>query len=257
MTRTVSIVTVALNAECTIRRCLESVQAQSILADHIVVDGGSTDGTLQIVSEFSHRISHVVSEPDSGIYDAMNKGIALATGEIVGFLNADDEFATTDALEQVSGAISPPDIEACYSDVIFVNNRDPSRTVRFWKGGTFSPQRFYWGWMPPGSAFYCLRELYDRFGLYETSFGTAGDYELMLRFLMKERVRARYIPKTLVRMRLGGVSNSSIANRLKAHRMDRIAWKKNGLRPYPWTMLMKPARKISQWLIRGPNLVAG
>ena len=178
----------------------------------------------------------------------MNKGIAMATGDIVGILNADDYYPSNDVLEKVTEQFKDPTIGACYGDLLYVDAENTEKVVRTWKSGDFEPEKFYWGWMPPHPTFFVRRELYEKFGGFNLGLGSAADYELMLRFLLKNHVKAAYIPEVLVRMRVGGVSNASFANRIKANRMDRKAWGVNDMRPYPWTLIAKPVRKLVQWL---------
>lgn len=248
-----TIITATYNAARTLRETLASVASQSITVEHLLIDGGSTDDTLAIARRYGKHLAKVVSEPDQGMYDAMNKGIAMASGEVVGMLNADDRYAGPDVLEKVAGVFADPDVEACYGDLVyFRDGKDgKKRIVRYWKAGQYHSRRFYWGWMPPHPTFFVRRSVYERFGGFRLEFGTAADYELMLRFLLKHPIRVAYIPEVLVEMRVGGRSNASLGARLEAHRNDRLAWKVNGLRPYPWTLACKPLRKVPQWVVRG------
>jgi glycosyltransferase len=202
------------------------------------------------------------------MYDAMSKGIQRARGSSIGILNADDFLAGPDILATVAEVFQDPDIDSCYGDLVYltaptqttnghtarieeVNGAfvlNGERIVRRWKAGQAGPKDFYWGWMPPHPTFFVRRSVYEKLGLFRLDLGTAGDYELMLRFLLKHRITTRYIPKVLVKMRVGGASNASLKKRLAAHRNDRKAWAVNGLKPYPWTLWLKPLRKIGQWL---------
>jgi glycosyltransferase len=243
----ISIITATYNSFATIRDCLESVCSQTVEPEHIIIDGGSTDGTLNIAHSYPH-VAKVVSEPDDGIYDAMNKGIALASGDVIGILNSDDFYADKDVLARVSRVFSENSVDSCYGDLVYVDSRD-RRVIRRWKSGAFNRSAFYRGWMPPHPTFFARREVYEKFGVFRTEMGSAADYELMLRFLVKNGITAEYIPHVLVRMRSGGVSNRSLINRLRANRMDRRAWEVNGLDPRPWTAFLKPLRKIGQFLV--------
>ncbi|MFC1489462.1 glycosyltransferase family 2 protein, partial [Thermodesulfobacteriota bacterium] len=243
----ISVITVVHNAALTIRDCIESVKSQVHKAEHIIIDGASTDGTLDIVKEYRTEIARVISEPDSGIYDAMNKGIPLATGDVVGFLNADDFYPDPEVLSNVADIFEDGRVESCYGDLVYVHPTKPEQTLRFWQSGEYDPERFYWGWMPPHPTFFVTRSTYEKHGYFNLDFGSAADYELMLRFLLKHRIRTAYIPAVLVKMRSGGTSNVSIRNRLLANKNDRLAWKENGLKPHPWTLWFKPLRKIPQY----------
>lgn len=195
--------------------------------------------------------SRIISEKDNGLYDALNKGIRFASGDVVGMLHADDFYAGADVLEQVAEVFRNPEVYACYGDLLYVNrSNDQTRVVRYWRSGAFNHKRFYWGWMPPHPTFFVRKSVYEKYGLFNLNLGTAADYELMLRFLVRHRIITAYIPEVLVHMRTGGMSNASVNNRLKANRMDRKAWEINGLEPYTWTIFLKPIRKIPQWWIR-------
>jgi len=247
----VSIITAVKDSALTVRDCIESVKSQRFEPEHILVDGGSTDCTLDVVRESGSGIAKVVSEPDRGVYDALNKGIALATGEVIGILHADDTFADHGVLSRVAMLFEDEDVDSCYGDLVYVDREDNSRIVRRWRSGPYDVRKFYWGWMPPHPAFFVRRKIYERYGLYNLSFGTAADYELMLRFLVRHRIHSVYIPAILVRMRTGGLSNISLMNRLRANRMDRKAWRENGLKPFPFTHFLKPISKVGQYMITG------
>ena len=245
-----SVVTATFDAAATLTHCLESVATQTVDVEHILIDGVSRDETMAIVENHRAALATVISEPDDGLYDAMNKGIAQATGDVVGILNADDFYATDDVLEAVREVFEDASVQACYGDLLYVDPQDTARVTRTWRSGNYNADRFYWGWMPPHPTFFVRRELYDQYGDFNLALGSAADYELMLRFLMRHKARAVYLPRTLVHMRAGGVSNASLSNRIAANRMDRQAWRVNGLRPLPWTTVAKPLRKVSQWFFR-------
>lgn len=258
---TLSIITATYDAAATISDCLVSVRNQSHPKEHFIIDGRSNDATLDIVSKISPD-ARVMSESDKGIYDAMNKGVRLSTGDVIGILNADDFYAHERVLEKVAKTFEDTSVEACYGDLVYIKeNLSRSKvlglrletqipnfkTQRYWKSGPFHPSKFYSGWMPPHPSFFVRRSVYEKFGLFNLDLGSAADYELMLRFLLKQKINVAYIPEVLVKMRVGGVSNANLANRLRANQMDRKAWEVNGLEPYPWTLWMKPLRKIPQW----------
>jgi glycosyltransferase involved in cell wall biosynthesis len=246
----VTIVTPTFRSAATVERCLASVHGQSVPVEHVLVDGASPDGSADLARAFAARgvagSLTVVSEPDQGMYDAMNKGIRRSTADVVGILNADDRYASPDVLARVLDLFADPSVDAVYGDLVYVDASD--RVVRRWRSGGYDVSRFRWGWMPPHPAFFLRRRFYEAHGLYRTDFGTAADYELMLRMLLVHGLRARHLPAELVRMQAGGASNRALVNRLRAHAMDRRAWGVNGLTPYPWTLLCKPLRKLIQWL---------
>jgi glycosyltransferase len=216
-----------------------------------VIDGGSTDGTLQVIEEHRSHLAGVVSEPDRGAYDAMNKGIRLASTDVVGILNSDDFYANPHVLERVAQTFVERGTACCYADLNYVDHAQTNRVVRAWRSGQYDSRSFYWGWMPPHPTFFVRRSVYEKLGGFNLQMGSAADYELMLRFLLKHGLQAAYIPEVMVNMRCGGVSNRTLQNRLKANQMDRRAWVVNGLKPYPWTLLLKPMRKIGQYVRTG------
>jgi len=253
----ISIVTPTYNSARTVGDCLASVAAQTVPVEQIVIDGASSDDTLDVVRRIGGERVIVVSEPDRGLYDALNKGIARAGGDVIGILNSDDFYAAPDVLAVVAATFGDPEIEACYGDLIYVDPQDTDRTIRYWRSGTYDRRKFFWGWMPPHPTFFVRRSVYERYGQFNLDLGSAADYEIMLRFLLKNTVKTAYIPRVLVKMRTGGLSNVSLRNRLRANRMDRRAWKVNGLRPYPWTLWAKPLRKLGQWATKEPPSRAG
>jgi len=247
MTR-ISIITVTYNASDHLRDCLDSVREQDIDVEHILIDGASTDATLNILDAYKDRLAHVISEKDEGMYDALNKGIGLATGDVIGILNADDFYFSKDTLSRVADAFSDEHVDAVYGDLVYVDRNNTEKVVRAWRSGEYRPRKFYQGWMPPHPTFFVRHRMYQQYGLFNPELGTAADYELMLRMLLKHNIQAAYIPEVLVKMRSGGVSNQSLKNRLKANLMDRKAWTVNDLSPYLWTLWMKPIRKLGQWV---------
>ena len=245
----VSIITVVYNGAATIRQCIESVLRQDYNnIEYIIIDGQSTDETLKIAHEYQASIHTIISEPDRGIYDAMNKGIQQATGDVVGILNADDWYHDTRVISDVVGTFLSTKADAVYGDLMYVKPDEPSKAKRTWLSGTYHTGRFLWGWMPPHPTFFLKKQKYEQYGLFRLDLGSAADYELMLRMIHKERISLAYLPRVLVKMSLGGVSNSTLRNRLKANKNDRKAWKINGLQPYFFTLWLKPLRKIGQFL---------
>lgn len=257
---TISLITTTFNAADTIRSCLACVQAQKtvtpngrqFIIEHIIIDGQSTDGTPEIVRQFEgNRVASIVSEPDAGIYDGMNKGIAQATGDIVAILNADDFYVGNDTLAQVVDTLEDNNVAACYGNVLYIDKDNLKNVLRVWRSEPYEKTRFRNGWMPPHPAFYVRRNVYQEHGVFRTDLGTAADYELMLRFLYGAGISCMYTPSVWVAMRAGGASNRSFASRLRANRMDRRAWQVNGIRPAPWLRFTKPLRKLGQFFGHG------
>lgn len=249
--QTISIITAVWNNKQFIEQSLESQLSQRYPhVERIVVDGGSTDGTLEILQRFGSRIDRIITGPDRGLYDALNKGIQAATGDIIGLLHSDDLFDGPDTLNKVHEILVDDGFDACYGDLLYVNKHDTSKIVRYWRSGIYHPRRFHWGWMPPHPTFFAKRSVYEKYGLFNLDMGTSADYELLLRYFVKYGIRTAYIPEVLVKMRTGGTSNASIGNRMRANRNDKKAWAVNGLRPYPWTFIMKPLRKLPQYFRR-------
>lgn len=244
----VSIITVVRNGADTLPDCIASVLAQTYPdIEYLVVDGASTDATLDVIRSFGSKIARVISEPDRGPYDAMNKGIAAATGDVVGILNADDLYAHPNVVSQIVEKMRLTAADAAYGDLLYVDRTDVRRVWRVWRAGAYRLGAFLQGWMPPHPTFFVKRAVYRQFGTFNLNLGTAADYELMLRLVHKHGIRLCYVPDVLVWMRRGGVSNASWQNWLRANRNDREAWRLNGLQPRFYTLYWKPVRKLSQW----------
>lgn len=247
----VSVITVAYNSATTIEDTIRSVSSQSYTdIEYIVIDGGSTDGTLEILERYSDKVDRLVTGPDKGLYDAMNKGLALASGDVIGILNSDDIYQDENVISDVANEFSNAPVDSVYGDLVYVDEVDLDKVKRYWKSGSYYRKAFLNGWMPPHPTFFVKKACYLSFGNYDISFRTSADYELMLRFLFKNHCTAAYLNRVLVRMREGGQSNVSILNRLKGNKEDRRAWVKNGLRPRIYTLTMKPIRKIGQFFNR-------
>jgi glycosyltransferase involved in cell wall biosynthesis len=243
----ISVITVCFNAAETIADTIESIRSQSHPAiEYIVVDGGSTDETLAIIAQNRDVVSVLITGPDNGIYDAANKGINSASGEIVGMLNADDFYADKDVLKDVAISLAEKS-DAVYGDLDYVDREHPQRIKRKWISGLYDRKNFLMGWMPPHPTFFIRKSAYDTYGVFRLDLGSAADYELMLRMLYKHSLEPVYIDRVLVKMRVGGKSNVSIANRIRANRADRRAWTMNGLKAAWYTLYLKPLSKISQY----------
>ena len=245
----ISIVTPVFNDK-RVTRALDSILAQRHGHDLelTVVDAGSTDGTLDVLEAYRNSLSALISEPDKGIYDGMNKGICLVTGEVVGILNADDQYHDTTVLRDVADAFRDDAIEAVYGDMVYAD--DTGRVSRYWKSGASTPGKWRFGWMPPHPTFFVRRRVYKRHGLFDLDYPIAADYELMLRFMVRHRIATKYINRVLVNMAPGGTSNASLANMVRANREVARAWRRNGLRGGLAVPFLKPARKIFQFLRR-------
>jgi glycosyltransferase len=226
----ISIITVTLNAANTIGDCLDSVAWQIYEnREHIVIDGVSRDSTLGILRARRSQIAVLVSEPDQGIYDALNKGIAYAKGDVVGFLHADDLYASPHVLTDIASAFSDPEVCAVYGDLQCVRKEDTSYVVRHWRSSVFTSRRLAWGWMPPHPTFYVRLKWYDRIGGFDTRYQIAADYLSILQMFGQSDFKAVYLPKVLIKMRLGGVSNRSLRSILSKSREDWDALRSTGI----------------------------
>lgn len=243
----ISIITVSYNSAGTIADALRSVREQSHPdIEHIVIDGGSTDGTQAAVQANGSRVAQFVSERDGGIYDAMNKGLRRATGDYVGFLNADDVLADPDAIAAIARAAQEqPD--AIYGDLVYVAQDDLKRVVRSWKSGAFNRASLKFGWMPPHPTFYVRRNSAQASSGFDASLKIAADYDFMLRCLMAERMVAAYVPRILVHMRTGGASNRSLSAIARKSREDMRVIRRHSLDGWV-TLACKNMRKIPQFI---------
>ena len=249
----ISIVTTVLN-DVRVGRALESVLSQELGCDleTVVVDGGSDDGTLDEIARLQDGIDVLVSEPGSGIYGGMNKGISRTTGDVVGILNADDRYSDHRVLADIIRTFERSCADACFGNIVYENAA--GRHVRYWRSGSSSRLKWHLGWMPPHPGFFVKREIYERFGTFDTSLRIAADYELMLRLLVRHNIRAVHIDRVLVRMALGGESNRSLGNILRGALDVRESWHLNGLFGGELAALLKPASKIDQYFRRPPEI---
>jgi glycosyltransferase involved in cell wall biosynthesis len=247
----ISIITVAFNAAPTIDATINSVLAQTHPdIEYIVIDGGSTDGTQACVGRHVARIAHFVSERDHGIYDAMNKGIRLATGNLIGVLNADDVYADNKVLQRVVRAIEEDNLDAVYGDVAFFSPERPTVTTRRYSSRFFCPRSLAWGWMPAHPTLFLRRELFERYGNYRTDFRIAGDYEFIARIFKDDSLRYRYMPEVLVRMSTGGVSTSGWRSTLLLNREVLRACRENGIRTNLLMLLSKYPIKALEYFLK-------
>lgn len=228
----ISVVTVCFNSEPCIADALRSVDAQTWRnIEHIVVDGASGDKTLQVVASFPQPWRHVLSEPDAGIYDAMNKGIRLATGDVVAFINSDDFYASPLVLAHIATVFQDPTVDGCYGDLCYVKQDDVATTVRYWRSTPHKLGEFAKGWVPPHPTLFLRRSVFERFGLFDLQYRIAADFELMARLLEVRRIKTVYLSEVLVKMRLGGTTNKSLSNIVKQNREIWSALVAHGLEP--------------------------
>jgi len=245
----VSIITSCFNSEKTIEDTIQSVLLQTYPnIEYIIIDGKSKDKTLEIVNNHKDKITKVTSEEDNGIYDALNKGINLATGDIIGFLHSDDIFAHSNVIENIVEMFQETETSAVYADLHYVSRENTNKIIRNWKSGEYKYGMFLNGWMPPHPTVYIKKDVYNQFGTFNLDFKTAADYELMLRFFHKHKVKLTYLNEVTIKMRVGGESNATIKNRINANKEDRKAWKINNIKPRFYTLWFKPLRKIFQYL---------
>lgn len=243
----ISIITAVLNRETTIGDAIRSVIEQTHPnIELIIMDGGSTDGTLDIVRSFDDPRIRIFSEHDSGIYDALNKGISRATGTIVGVVHSDDFLAHNEVVSAVAGAFDKHQADAVYGDLDYVSASDPEKIIRSWRSGPYSRSKLKWGWMPPHPTMFLKREIFDRLGAYDTSYRIAADYDAVLRYFGSASFRAHHIPDVLVKMRMGGISNQSLRHVILKSREDLAALKNNQMGGF-LALLMKNISKIGQF----------
>lgn len=245
----VTIITVCYNSAKTIEDTIQSVINQTYdHIEYIIVDGLSTDNTLEIINKYKDKIAKIVSEKDAGLYDAINKGIDLATGDIIANLNSDDFYIDNNVIADVVAKMEGEKSDTLYADLYYVDAVDTNKVTRNWVSGEYKKGMFFKGWMPPHPTFFVRKSVYDNYGKFNLELKSAADYEIMLRFIHKHECSISYFPRVVVRMRVGGVSNVSLINRLKANREDKRAWEMNGLKPKPYTLIFKPLSKVLQFV---------
>ena len=246
----VSIITVCLNNASTIEQTIESVIRQEYSPiEYVLVDGGSKDGTIDIICKYKDKISRLISEPDNGVYDAMNKGLKVATGEIVAFLNADDFYADESVVSEIVSHLSKNSLDAAYGDLLYVRRTNAERIVRFWKPGAYKRGAALRGWAIPHPTFFCRRGIFEKYGHFNEELKIAADFELILRLIEKHRIRVGYLPKVLVKMRTGGKANS-LKGIMRGNLEIIRSFKLNGLKLSPLFFLTKPVNKAFQLFCR-------
>lgn len=245
----ISIITSTYNSGEFLEEALISYQNQTHPEKELVIiDGDSEDNTLSIVNKYKNLYSTFITEKDKGIYDALNKGIANSYGEVIGILHSDDLFYNEQVLSKVSEMFEEDlALQAVYGDLEYVKRDAPDKIIRKWISGFYNIRKLSFGWMPPHPALFIRRECFEELGSYDLQYQSAADYDLILRFLYKNKINTAYLPKVLVKMRVGGVSNQSLKNRLRANKEDRLAMKRNGIR-FPLVIsFIKPLRKVVQF----------
>lgn len=244
----ISLITVCYNAESNITDCLKSVALQDYPnVEYIVVDGGSNDATLEILNKFSKTISVLISEPDNGIYDALNKGISIASGDVIGIMHSDDFFAQPNVLSEVAKAFVKNNVDLLYGNLDYVKRKNTQIIIRKWRSQQYNDKLFQNGWMPAHPTFYAKKSCFDSHGNYDLRIKSAADYDLMLRFFYKTPFKKFFLNMVMVKMRVGGKSNVTLKNRWYANREDYYSLKKN-LIPFPLKVIFfKPIRKIWQF----------
>jgi len=242
---------VSFNSVETIRDTIKSIISQDYEnIEYILIDAGSTDGTLDIIKEYEGYINYFSSEEDDGIYDGMNKGISVASGEVVGILNSDDFYPNSYIVSNVARTFEKRNCDAVYGDLVYVKFYDTDKIVRYWQSGNYSVKKIKNGWMLPHPTFFVKREMYEKYGYYNTELKSAADYEMILKLLYKQNINVFYIPMILVKMRMGGKSNASIMNRIRANKEDGLAWTENQLNKPLFVRIKKPLQKIKQLFLK-------
>lgn len=257
-----SIITVVYNNKDTISDAMNSVLSQNYDdLEYIVVDGASTDGTFEVIKEAIKRCPersiNFISEKDNGIYDAMNKGIGLATGEVVGLLNGDDVYAGNLVLKKVAGVFADSSVDSCYADLVYVDKFDMNKVIRYWKSCDYRNGLFSKGWAPPHPTFFVRRKVYEKYGVFDLSYSMGNDVDLMMRFLSKYKLKSVYVPGIFVKMRFGGVSNKNVINIVRQNLELFRAGEKNDVKIFPPVFIFgKIIARISQYIAKKSNVVA-
>jgi len=247
----ISIVTTTYNSSSMIADCINSVNNQTWpIIEHIIIDGGSEDNTIEIVKSIPNRIKKIISEPDKGIYDAMNKGIQLATGNIVGILNSDDRYFDGEVIEKVILLFKETGCDAVYGNLDMVDSLNTDKIIRHWKSSPYKPGSFNKGWHPPHPTFFVKKEIYERYGLFDISLNVSADFELMLRFIEKYQIKVEYLDETIAKMRYGGESTGSLKKILVGNLNIKKAFKKNGIKVTQFYPIIRLLPKIKQFIIQ-------
>ena len=244
----ISIITATYNSEKTLLDTLLSLEKQTHPdIEYIVVDGASKDNTIKLIKRNGTKVSKIICEPDKGIYDALNKGIQAASGDVIGFLHSDDLLAYDDAIADIEKKFKSTGCDAIYGDLEYVAQNDTTKRIRLWKSGSFSRFKTKVGWMPPHPSFYMKRECYSQFGSFSLDYRISADYDSLLRYILKQRISIAYLPKVLVKMRVGGISNRSVSSMVKKSMEDIRIMKRNGI-IWPLALAYKNISKLPQFI---------
>lgn len=247
----ITIITVCFNAASTIKKTLDSVAGQTHASiEHIVIDGSSKDGTLEILKNHKTHFYTLLSEPDKGVYDAMNKGLRMATGEVIGILNADDIFAHKDVLHDIAELFSDNNIEAIFGDVEYFSLLKPNRVFRKYRSNGFESKKLEFGIVPAHPTLFLRRAVYDRFGLFNPKYKIAGDFEFMARIFKSPSISFRYLPEVMVRMQAGGLSNRGLKSNILINREIKMACHENGIPTNRLKLILRYPRKLLEFIIR-------
>lgn len=250
----ISIITATYNSASTIAGCIKSVNKQTFQnIEHIIIDGASKDNTIEIINSIPNRVSKIISEPDNGIYDAMNKGIKLATGDVIGMLNSDDFFTSDDVIEKIVSSFNSNSIEGVYGDICFVKPTDLNKVVRYYSAKWFKTSLFRFGFMPPHPSFYVRRNFHEKLGLYKSDYKIAADYELLIRFLKVNKLKTSYLNFCVVTMRTGGDSTRNIKSNWILNKEIVRGCRENGIYTNMMTLSLKYVIKITGLLFPNRN----
>jgi glycosyltransferase involved in cell wall biosynthesis len=249
---TISIITVVRNNAATVRESIESVLNQNYPIEYLIVDGGSTDGTLDIINEYTSKVKKIISEPDNGVYDAINKGLRIASGDILGIIHSDDIYENNEVIPTIMNEFESTKVDSVFADLVYVKREDPDKIVRYYNSSSFNPDKFVYGWMPAHPTFFVRRTFYDKYGLFKTDYKIAADFELLARFLGKHKLSYKYLPKVIIRMRTGGISTSSLKSNWTLNREIIRACKENSIETNMLKVYSKYFIKVFQ-LIQRPG----